>query len=101
MAHIPRFDLPGQPQHVNQRGNNRSVIFVTDEDYRFFLEKLHSACHINRVCPLWFHGFILLKSRIQVLFTCGLLIAIFIYNSLMENILHNQALSFLLGLVIY
>ncbi len=26
MARHPRFVIPGQPQHVIQRGNNRSVI---------------------------------------------------------------------------
>ncbi len=36
MARQPRFVIPGQPQHVIQRGNNRSVIFVADEDYQFF-----------------------------------------------------------------
>ncbi len=38
MARQPRFVLPGQPQHVIQRGNNRDVIFVTEEDYEFYLE---------------------------------------------------------------
>ncbi len=27
MARLPRFVLPGQPQHVIQRGNNRQDIF--------------------------------------------------------------------------
>jgi len=35
MARQPRFVLPGQPQHVIVRGNNRSDIFSTDEDYQF------------------------------------------------------------------
>ena len=29
MARQPRFILPGQPQHVVQRGNNRQPIFAT------------------------------------------------------------------------
>ena len=29
MARLPRFVLPGHPQHVIQRGNNRSAIFNT------------------------------------------------------------------------
>ncbi len=44
MARHPRFVIPGQPQHVIQRGNNRSVIFVADEDYQFYLDKLKDAC---------------------------------------------------------
>jgi len=35
MARLPRFVIPGQPQHIIQRGNNRDVIFVTDEDYQY------------------------------------------------------------------
>ena len=44
MARLPRFAVPGQPQHVIQRGNNREVIFVSDDDYRFYLEALQEAC---------------------------------------------------------
>ena len=34
----------GQPQHVIQRGNNREIIFVVDEDYQYYLQKLGDAC---------------------------------------------------------
>ncbi|MDH5479451.1 MAG: hypothetical protein OEX11_01645 [Nitrosomonas sp.] len=44
MARLPRFDIPGQPQHVIQRGNNRSVIFAGEEDCQFYLSKLGAAC---------------------------------------------------------
>ena len=44
MARLPRFVIPGQPQHIIQRGNNRGIIFVADEDYRFYLQKLSDAC---------------------------------------------------------
>ncbi len=43
MARQPRFVLPGHPQHVIQRGNNRSVIFGVDEDYRFYRDKLREG----------------------------------------------------------
>ena len=33
MARQPRFVLPGHPQHVIVRGNNREPIFYADEDY--------------------------------------------------------------------
>ena len=35
MARLPRFVIPGQPQHIIQRGNNRQPIFAYDEDYLF------------------------------------------------------------------
>ena len=40
MARLPRFVIPGQPQHIIQRGNNRQAIFRAEADYSFFLEKL-------------------------------------------------------------
>ena len=33
MARLPRFVLPGHPQHVNHRGNNRHVTFADEADY--------------------------------------------------------------------
>ena len=48
MAQLPRFALPGQPQHVIQRGNNREAIFGAVADYRFYLEKLQAAANKHR-----------------------------------------------------
>ncbi len=33
MARLPRLVISGQPLHLIQRGNNRSVILFADEDY--------------------------------------------------------------------
>lgn len=38
MARLPRYGVPGQPQHVIQRGNSREVILCADADYRFYLD---------------------------------------------------------------
>ena len=38
MARQSRFDIPGVPQHVIQRGNNRQPCFLNEQDYRFYLE---------------------------------------------------------------
>jgi REP element-mobilizing transposase RayT len=40
MARLPRFVIPGQPQHIIQRGNNRQTIFAVDADYQFFRDAL-------------------------------------------------------------
>ena len=40
MSRLPRYILPGQLQHVIQRGNNREPIFYEEADYRLYLEKL-------------------------------------------------------------
>ena len=45
MARHPRFILPGQPEHVIQRGNNRQVIFAATRDYEFYLEKLMDGAY--------------------------------------------------------
>jgi putative transposase len=38
-----RFTLPGIPQHVVQRGNNRAATFLHPDDYRFYLAALYDA----------------------------------------------------------
>jgi putative transposase len=43
MARLPRFVIPNQPQHVIIRGNNSEPIFITDDDYAFYLDKLKQA----------------------------------------------------------
>ena len=40
MPRKPRFLLPGYPQHVIQRGNNREPCFFVDDDYRVYLDRL-------------------------------------------------------------
>ncbi len=60
MARHPRFVIPGQPQHVIQRGNNRSVIFVADEDYQFYLDKLKDACDKYQ-CDI--HAYVLMTNH--------------------------------------
>jgi len=47
MPRLPRYVLPGHPQHVIQRGNNRSPIFVADEDYACFKHHLQEACAVH------------------------------------------------------
>jgi putative transposase len=66
MSRQPRFILPGQPQHVIQRGNNRDVIFVSDDDYRFYLEKLAAACE-RFGCDL--HAYVLMTNHVHLLMT--------------------------------
>jgi putative transposase len=66
MARQPRYVLPGQPQHVIQRGNNRDVIFVAEPDYRFYLEKLKNACD-NIGCEV--HAYVLMTNHVHLLMT--------------------------------
>jgi len=66
MARHARFIVPGHPQHVIQRGNNRKVIFVCEEDFRFYLEKLEAAC---RACLCKIHAYILMTNHVHLLVT--------------------------------
>jgi len=52
MARLPRLCLPGIPQHIIQRGNNRQTCFDSDEDFAAyaywlaeFSQKYHIAVH--------------------------------------------------------
>jgi putative transposase len=64
MARLPRFAAPGQPQHVIQRGTNRSPLFVTTHDYLLFRECLLSA--IRRYeCRI--HAYVLMTNHVHLL----------------------------------
>ncbi len=43
MARLPRYVIPGQPQHIILRGNNRQVIFAAEADFQFFRDALVEA----------------------------------------------------------
>ncbi len=66
MARLPRFVLPGHPQHVIIRGNNQEPVFYTDDDYLFYWEKLKQACDKHR-CDL--HAYVLMTNHIHLLIT--------------------------------
>lgn len=66
MARLPRFVIPGQPQHVIQRGNNREIIFVADEDYQYYLQKLCDGCK-KYDCEL--HAYVLMTNHVHLLIT--------------------------------
>ena len=66
MARLPRFVIPGQPQHVIVRGNNRTDIFCDDADYQFYLEKLLLACKTHS-CDV--HAYVLMTNHVHLLIT--------------------------------
>lgn len=66
MARLPRFVIPGQPQHVIQRGNNRQAIFGADADYRYFLDVLSEAADRHR-CGI--HAYVLMTNHVHLLMT--------------------------------
>jgi putative transposase len=66
MARLPRFVIPGQPQHVIVRGNNREAIFYAEADYQFYLDKLKQACEKHK-CDL--HAYVLMTNHVHLLIT--------------------------------
>ena len=59
MARLPRIDLPGIPQHVVQRGNNRLPCFPDDGDRLRYLPPLADALLATR-CQL--HAYVLMVT---------------------------------------
>ena len=66
MARLRRFALPGQPQHIIQRGNNREIIFAAEGDCRFYLDNLEEACRRFR-CAV--HAYVLMTNHVHLLMT--------------------------------
>ena len=66
MARLPRYIIPGQPQHIIQRGNNRQVIFAADADYQFFRDALVEAAKKH---GLTIHAYVWMTNHIHLLAT--------------------------------
>lgn len=66
MARLPRYILPGQPQHIILRGNNRSIIFSDEDDYLFFIDCLEDAAFRNS-CAI--HAYVLMANHVHLLMT--------------------------------
>jgi putative transposase len=66
MPRPARFNLPGIPQHVTQRGNNRQVCFFNDQDRNFYLWSLAKAAH-RRDCLI--HAYVLMTNHVHLLVT--------------------------------
>ena len=66
MPRKPRFNLPGVPQHVVQRGNNREPCFYEVDDYFRYLDDLHDAPEKNRVA---IRAYVLMTNHVYLLVT--------------------------------
>lgn len=66
MARLPRICLPGIPQHVIQRGNNRQVCFASDEDfaaYAYWLHEYSKKYHVS------IHAWVFMTNHVHLLMT--------------------------------
>jgi len=66
MARLPRYSLPGVPQHVIQRGNNRQPIFADEGDYVAYLNWLKQAADQH---GLAIHAYVLMTNHVHLLVT--------------------------------
>jgi putative transposase len=66
MARLPRFILPGYPQHVIQRGNNRATILHDEDDYWVLWTTLRDAAQKFR-CSV--HAYVLMPNHFHLLLT--------------------------------
>lgn len=68
MPRRARVVLPNVPLHLIQRGNNRQVCFVADEDFRVYLDWLHeyagkTGCRV--------HAYVLMTNHVHLLVSAG------------------------------
>ena len=66
MPRRARLSLPGIPWHIIQRGNNRSVCFYAEEDYRLYLH------HLQELAPRFgcaVHAYVLMTNHVHLLLT--------------------------------
>ena len=66
MARLPRLCLPGIPQHVIQRGNNRQVCFASDEDFAAYAHWLEEYARKYRV---HIHAWVFMTNHVHLLMT--------------------------------
>ncbi len=66
MARKPRFTLPGVPQHIIQRGNDRKPCFFAEGDYRRYLDYLAEAAE-RFACQV--HAYVLMTNHVHLLVT--------------------------------
>jgi putative transposase len=66
MARLPRYVLPGQPQHIIQRGNNRQVVFASEEDFQCFRDAMVSAAEQHGLAV---HAYVWMGNHIHLLAT--------------------------------
>jgi len=66
MARLPRICLPGIPQHVIQRGNNRQACFASNEDFAAYAHWLAEYAAKYQVC---IHAWVFMTNHVHLLVT--------------------------------
>jgi putative transposase len=58
--------LPGYPQHIIQRGNDRQACFFSESDYQFYLRCLAKGSRMHE-CDV--HAYVLMTNHVHLLVT--------------------------------
>lgn len=66
MPRRPRIDLPGNPQHVLQRGVDRQPVFFSDDDCSFYLDWLGTYSQKRGVS---LHAYCLMTNHVHLVLT--------------------------------
>jgi putative transposase len=66
MPRQPRYFIPGIPQHVIARGNDRQAVFFREEDYERYLAALRRAA---TDCGCRVHAYVLMTNHVHLLLT--------------------------------
>jgi len=66
MARLPRIRLPGIPQHIIQRGNNRQPCFASDEDFSAYAHWLDEYARKYEVA---IHAWVFMTNHVHLLAT--------------------------------
>jgi len=64
MPRRSRLNVTDVPQHIIQRGNNRQATFFSEEDYRFYLERLVDA---SRKYGCSIYAYVLMTNHVHLL----------------------------------
>ncbi|KKO49066.1 transposase [Arsukibacterium sp. MJ3] len=66
MARLPRVHLPGVPEHVIQRGNNKQVCFACDDDFAAYANWLQEFAEKFQV---QLHAWVFMTNHVHLLCT--------------------------------
>ncbi len=64
MRRTSRLQIPGFPYHIISRGNNKSVLFYNDTDFRKFLRLLESA---RNKFPVKLYNYVLMTNHFHLM----------------------------------
>jgi putative transposase len=66
MSRLPRLYIPGMPQLILQRGNNRNAVFTDDADFHQYRQHLREAA---REAGVALHAYVLMPDHAHLLVT--------------------------------